>query len=84
MEEVFEQIQNFFTKNSQYGYLFAGIVLLTVAIGNFKNWDWFVSPSGYRQTYWYNFFGRNFFRKFMGFVFLIGSIACFINFWLLN
>lgn len=82
MEKLLSEAKEFIEQNPEYGYILAGVVLLIVSIGNFLNWNWATSPADYKQRYWSSILGHDTFRRVMGLLFLIGSIACFTGFYL--
>ena len=84
MEELFNQAKEFMSQNPHFGYLIGSIVFFIFSIGNFKKWNWAVSPSGYSQRWWYNFLGEKYFSTIMGILFSIGAIASFLGFYLSN
>lgn len=77
MEEILNNIKDFFTKSPEYIYLIIGLVFLTLFIGVLKNKKWAIDPNSGHQRFFYNTFGHQAFRIIIGGVYLLGMIAGF-------
>lgn len=80
MEKTLNDIKEFFIQFPQYIYLIIGIISLVLFIGVIKNKNWAIDPESGNQRMFYNTFGHNAFRKFIGFIYLLGIIAGFSGF----
>ena len=80
MKKILNDIKNFFIQFPEYIYLIIGIIFLVLFIGVIKNKKWAIDPESSNQRLFYNTFGHNAFRKFIGFVYLLGIISGFSGF----
>ncbi|WP_299117439.1 Imm17 family immunity protein [uncultured Winogradskyella sp.] len=80
MEELLNNLKDFFTKFPEYVYLIVGIVFLVLFIGVLKNKNWAIDPNSGNQRMFYNTFGHKSFRVVIGIVYLLGTIAGFSGF----
>ena len=77
MNEILNDIKEYFEKFPEYIYLIIGIVFLILFIGLLKNKNWAIDPESGNQRIFYNTFGRKAFKIFIGFVYVLGIIAGF-------
>lgn len=82
MEKKLNNIKEFFIEFPEYIYLIIGIVFLVLFIGVLKNKNWAIDPESGNQRMFYNTFGHNSFRKFIGFIYLLATISGFCGFFL--
>lgn len=82
MEEVFNNIKEFFVEYPEYIYLIIGAVFLVLFIGVVKNKNWAIDPASGNQRLFYRWFGHKAFRICIGIIYLLGIIAGFGGFFL--
>jgi len=82
MKEILKKIKNFFAEYPEYVYLLIGIISLVLFIGLLKNKNWAIDPSSGNQRMYYNTFGHNAFKKYIGIIYVLGMIAGFGCFFL--
>ncbi len=80
MEEILNNLSDFFTQSPEYIYLIVGVIFLIFLIGAIKDKKWAIDPANGNQRLFYKKIGHKSFRLIMSIVYLIGSISCFIMF----